>query len=133
MADPLTEKDQLAEALDVAATEARRYLEAIDGARVLDPSAEETIGTWSDPMPEQGDGTLAAVAELAARGRQTATRSSGPRFFHFVMGGGTPAALAADWLTSAYDQVAFGWASSPLAARARAGGGRLAAPALRAA
>ncbi len=117
MADPLTEREQLAEALELASDEARRYLEGIDGDRVLDPGAEETIRSWSDPMPEQGDGTLAAVAELAARGQQTATRSSGPRFFHFVMGGGTPAALAADWLTSAYDQVAFGWASSPLASR----------------
>jgi glutamate/tyrosine decarboxylase-like PLP-dependent enzyme len=68
-------------------------------------------------MPEQGTGTLAALAELADRARETATRSSGPRFFHFVMGGGTPAALAADWLTSAYDQVAYAWASSPFAAR----------------
>src|SRR5215217_7899031 len=68
-------------------------------------------------MPEHGNGTLTAVAELAARGQQAATRSSGPRFFHFVMGGGTPAALAADWLTSTFDQVAFGWASSPLASR----------------
>jgi glutamate/tyrosine decarboxylase-like PLP-dependent enzyme len=117
MPDPLAEKEQVAEALELASAEARRYLEGIDGARVLNPRAEETIVAWNDPMPEQGDGTLATVAELADRGWRTATRSSGPRFFHFVMGGGTPAALAADWLASAYDQVAFGWASSPLASR----------------
>lgn len=70
MADPLTEKDQLAEALETAAEEARRYLEGIDEARVLDPEAEEAIAAWNDPMPEQGAGTMAAVAELAARGRQ---------------------------------------------------------------
>jgi glutamate/tyrosine decarboxylase-like PLP-dependent enzyme len=117
MADPLAEKEQLTEALELAATEARRYLEDIDSEPVLRPGSEEAIRSWNDPMPERGDGTLAAVAELAARGQRAATRSSGPRFFHFVMGGGTPAALAADWLTSAYDQVAFGWASSPLGSR----------------
>jgi hypothetical protein len=57
-------------------------------------------------MPEEGDGSLAALAELASRARETAVRSSCPRFFQFVMGGGTPAALGVDWLTSAYDQVA---------------------------
>ena len=82
----------------------------------LDRDIEVAIERWSDPMPEEGDGTLAALSELAERGRQTAMRSIWPRFFHFVMGGGTPAALAADWLTSAYDQAAYAWASSPFAA-----------------
>jgi glutamate/tyrosine decarboxylase-like PLP-dependent enzyme len=117
VADPLAEKDKLTEALELAAGEARRYLADLESHPVLDPAAEDAIHGWSDPMPEDGDGALAAIGELAARGDQAATRSSGPRFFHFVMGGGTPAALGADWLTSAFDQVAFGWASSPMAAR----------------
>jgi glutamate/tyrosine decarboxylase-like PLP-dependent enzyme len=117
MTDPLTERDQLVPALELASEEARRYLAALPTDPVLADGVEAAIGGWSDPMPEEGDGTLAALSELAARADRAATRSSGPRFFHFVMGGGTPAALAADWLTSTYDQVAFGWASSPLGAR----------------
>lgn len=117
MGDPLDERDQVTAALSVAAEEARAYLADIDSRAVLDPGAEEIVHGWEDPMPEDGYGTMAAMRELAARGQQAATRSSGPRFFHFVMGGGTPAALGADWLTSTFDQVAFGWASSPMAAR----------------
>ena len=117
MADPLTERDQLDAALELAAARAREYLRGVASERVLSPDAEVAIERWTDPMPEEGDGTLPALRELADRGRETATRSSGPRFFHFVMGGGTPAALAADWLTSAYDQAAYAWASSPFAAR----------------
>src|SRR3954465_916584 len=92
MPDPLTERDQLPEALELAASEARRYLEGIDSAPVLEPGTDEATRAWKDPMPERGEGTLAAVRELAARGQQAATRSSGPRFFHFVMGSRTPAA-----------------------------------------
>lgn len=33
------------------------------------------------------------------------------------MGGVTPAALGADWLTSTLNQAAYNWVSSPLAAR----------------
>jgi glutamate/tyrosine decarboxylase-like PLP-dependent enzyme len=117
VSDPLGERAEVGSALEAAAVAAHEYLERIDDAPVLPRGAERAIREWSDPMPESGDGTLAAVHELIERGTRSATRSSGPRFFHFVMGGGTPAALAADWLTSSYDQVAFGWASSPFAAR----------------
>jgi glutamate/tyrosine decarboxylase-like PLP-dependent enzyme len=115
--DPLADREKLDVALELAAEEARRYVAGVAEAPVLDRGAEGIVESWSDPMPEEGDGTIVALAELAARGRETATRSSGPRFFHFVMGGTTPAALGADWLTSAYDQVAYAWASSPFAAR----------------
>jgi glutamate/tyrosine decarboxylase-like PLP-dependent enzyme len=117
MGDPLCERDRLEAALELAATRAVEYLGGVASEHVLSPDTEVAIDRWSDPMPEQGDGTLAALEELADRGRRTATRSSGPRFFHFVMGGGTPAALGADWLTSAYDQPAYAWASSPFATR----------------
>jgi glutamate/tyrosine decarboxylase-like PLP-dependent enzyme len=115
--DPFVERDQLGSAVEFAAIAARRYLEDIGDEHVLNPDTELAIGRWSDPMPEGGVGSLRALAELADRARDTATRSSGPRFFHFVMGGGTPAALGADWLASAYDQSAYAWAASPFAAR----------------
>jgi glutamate/tyrosine decarboxylase-like PLP-dependent enzyme len=62
-------------------------------------------------------GSLAALAELVAISNEGATCSTGPRFFHFVMGGVTPAALGADWLTSTLNQSAYNWVSSPFASR----------------
>jgi glutamate/tyrosine decarboxylase-like PLP-dependent enzyme len=115
MSDPLNAGDEVEEALELAANEAASYLKDIADSHVLKPGSEELVRSWREPLPEEGNGTLPAVEELASRGRATATRSSGPRFFHFVMGGGTPAALAADWLTSVYDQSAYSWAASAFA------------------
>jgi glutamate/tyrosine decarboxylase-like PLP-dependent enzyme len=115
--DPFVERDQLDVSLEFASAMARRYLERIRDERVMSPDTEAAIERWTDPMPEEGVGSRTALTELGERAWEAATRSSGPRFFHFVMGGGTPAALAADWLTSAYDQPAYAWVSSPFASR----------------
>src|ERR1700704_2593676 len=61
VADPLTERDEVTEALEIAAGEARRYLADLESHPVLDRGAEQAIRRWSDPMPDEGDGTLTAV------------------------------------------------------------------------
>jgi glutamate/tyrosine decarboxylase-like PLP-dependent enzyme len=117
VADPGDLREELDGVLAAAAAEARAYLASIDAEPVKPEGAEEALPAADTPLPEDGAGAPAAVAELADLCRSSAIRSSGPRFFHFVMGGGTPAALAADWLTSAIDQSAFVWVSSPLGTR----------------
>jgi glutamate/tyrosine decarboxylase-like PLP-dependent enzyme len=117
MADPVADRDVLAEALRLVADEATRYLAEVDAAPVRPPGPGEPAADLGGALPEEGDGSLATLSALIEAAWEGATRSAGPRFFHFVMGGGTPAALAADWLTSAVDQIAFNWVSSPFAMR----------------
>jgi glutamate/tyrosine decarboxylase-like PLP-dependent enzyme len=117
MADPGEQRAELHDALEVAAAEARAFLARLDDDPVQPAGSEDAAVALGGVLPEDGEGAPAAVGELAAMGRAVATRSAGPRFFHFVIGGATPAALAADWLTSSFDQNAGAWAGSPFASR----------------
>lgn len=113
MSDPIADHDRLVDALRLIEREAQAYLACVDEAMVKPKGQPEIDGS----LPESGVGSMQALEELTAIADEGATRSTGPRFFHFVMGGVTPAALGADWLTSAINQVAYNWVSSPLAAR----------------
>ena len=116
MSDPLAERDLARTALRDAAAAAARYIDGLDESRVRLPNAEEAVTSLSTSFPQDGDGALATIAELV-RASDGALRSSGPRFFHWVVGGTTPAALAADWLASTYDQNAAAYDASPLGTR----------------
>ena len=66
-----------------------------------------------------GDDGMAAEQVIDELMRDTAggiLGSAGGRFFGWVIGGALPAALAADWLTSAWDQNAASYACGPAAA-----------------
>jgi glutamate/tyrosine decarboxylase-like PLP-dependent enzyme len=109
-------RDETEAAARLASERALAFLAGLDERPVLPEGADEAVGRFGGPLPEEGVGAVAAVEELAAA-TDAATASPGPRFFHFVTGGVTPAALGADWLASALDQNAFSWVGSPLGTR----------------
>jgi glutamate/tyrosine decarboxylase-like PLP-dependent enzyme len=115
MADPLVERATAADTLARVCAAAGPYLDSLADRPVYDVTATPRLTELGGPLPEDGAGGPAAVDRLLDVGTATATASSGPRFFHFVIGGATPAALAADWTASLLDQNAFARASSAFA------------------
>src|SRR5262245_44373817 len=108
------DRDELASVLRFAAREAAAYLETLDERRVRAPDIERALSHFDMPLPERGSGALAALEELWREGLDATIATSGPRCFHFVIGGTTPAALGADMLASVLDQPAYAWVISPL-------------------
>jgi glutamate/tyrosine decarboxylase-like PLP-dependent enzyme len=70
---------------------------------------------FGGPLPDGPHDPRLVVAELAKAADRGIMATPGGRFFGFVIGGSLPAALAADWLTSAWDQNAGLYAAAPAA------------------
>jgi glutamate/tyrosine decarboxylase-like PLP-dependent enzyme len=75
--------------------------------------AAEIHAALAAPLPEEGIAPERVVEELVRDTDGGLVASPGGRYFGFVTGGVLPAALAADWLASAWDQNAFSAVSSP--------------------
>ena len=75
----------------------------------------DALGFGRD-MPDEGAEPDEIVRDLAKAAEPGLLGSAGPRYFGFVIGGALPAAVAADWLATAWDQDAAFYSLSPSAA-----------------
>jgi glutamate/tyrosine decarboxylase-like PLP-dependent enzyme len=101
--------------LDRAVHHARAWLDSLD-ERPVPPgtSADEIVAKLGD-LPDRPGDPAASIDLLATACEPGLTAMPAGRFFGFVIGGTHPAALAADWLTSAWDQNSAMRASTPAA------------------
>ncbi len=105
-------RDLLRRTAEIAAD----YLESL-GERPVFPQVtpEELRNALGGPLPEDPLDPAQVVDDLAAGAEPGVVAMGSGRYFGFVIGGALPAALAADWLTSAWDQNAGLYVGGPSA------------------
>jgi glutamate/tyrosine decarboxylase-like PLP-dependent enzyme len=108
----------LKELLSDVANRATDYLAGINDRSVA-PSREAiaNLRKLEGPLPEDPADPARLIALLDEMGSPATVATTGERYFGFVIGGCLPAALAANWLASAWDQNSSMQVMSPIAAK----------------
>jgi glutamate/tyrosine decarboxylase-like PLP-dependent enzyme len=102
--------------LEATARHAATFLESLDERRVQ-PSigVDELRARLNGPLPDGPTDPARVIDDLVAAADPGVVAIPSGRYFGFVIGGGVPAALAADWLTSTWDQNAGLYVGGPSA------------------
>ncbi|SEA98885.1 pyridoxal phosphate-dependent decarboxylase family protein [Leifsonia sp. 21MFCrub1.1] len=101
MSDP----EGFREPLDEAVRSAERWLEGVRGGRIPpEADVEQVKDALGRALPDRGPAPVEVIRRMSAAIEPGLMRIHSPRFHGWVMGGAQPVALAADWLTSAWDQ-----------------------------
>jgi len=112
----LSISDARAALLKRAARDAMEYLEGEDARSVAPtPKAVAALSALRGPLPPGPTSAEAVLHLLHEYGSPATVAKTSGRFFGFVNGGCLPAALAASWLVSAWDQNAAFFVQSPVA------------------
>src|SRR4051812_16997045 len=100
--------------LDRAAAHATAFLDSLPSRPIAATATiAELQGRLGKPLPEAGLPAEAVIDELVRDCEGGLMGSGSGRFFGWVIGGTLPVALAADWLTSAWDQNAASNLTAP--------------------
>jgi glutamate/tyrosine decarboxylase-like PLP-dependent enzyme len=99
--------------------EATGFLDGLPGRQVAARTDVDGVAAaLRRPLPDEGSEPMEVIEELIAGAEPGVLAIPSGRFFGWVMGGVLPVTLAADWLTSTWDQNAGLLVSSPAAAGA---------------
>jgi glutamate/tyrosine decarboxylase-like PLP-dependent enzyme len=111
--------------LEVAGERARRYLSGVEDRPVREEaSVGELRKQLGGKLPDNGEDPAKVVEQLADAAEPGLIALGSPRYFGFVIGGTLPAALGADWLAGAWDQIASLYVCGPSASVAEEVSGR---------
>jgi glutamate/tyrosine decarboxylase-like PLP-dependent enzyme len=103
--------------LDRALHHANAFLDRLDDIPVSATVTYDELKRRLDrPLIDAGTDPATVIDDLAADIEGGLTVSTSGRFFSWVIGGSLPSALAADWLTSTWDQNAGMFSVAPAAA-----------------